>query len=322
MSERSTAAAPIPISGWVEAGLYTCSIAVLGVIYAIGHQIGVHPIAFILYAMVVSALMLLVVTGPGPEAIRIILAPQSWLVGIVTVGLEICYYLTLTHLTPTNASLLVRIAIPMAMLAGWLLFARRPPGLAMIGSGIVVIGLVPLALAVPGEHRVAVFWAVMSAAVTFVLRSFSSEFHSWNRRAETVMDKLRVTGLVVLVTCIAGLALAAIGITAVSFGVLPPLRVIPTGAQMLHVPTILLGTLLGSIAITAIVVFSFSAVVKIRTENLMAVSAFTPVTTLLAQTAAGAVGLIPAYALDPALLPSMAVVIGGVFLILYAASRR
>lgn len=218
MSERSTAAAPIPISGWVEAGLYTCSIAVLGVIYAIGHQIGVHPIAFILYAMVVSALLLLVVTGPGPEAIRIILAPQSWLVGIVTVGLEICYYLTLTHLTPTNASLLVRIAIPMAMLAGWLLFARRPPGLAMIGSGIVVIGLVPLALAVPGEHRVAVFWAVMSAAVTFVLRSFSSEFHSWNRRAETVMDKLRVTGLVVLVTCIAGLALAAIGIAAVAFG--------------------------------------------------------------------------------------------------------
>jgi hypothetical protein len=46
------------------------------------------------------------------------------------------------------------------------------------------------------------------------------------------------------------------------------------------------------------------------------------VTTLLAQTAAGAVGLIPAYALEPALLPSMAVVIGGVFLILYAASRR
>jgi len=137
-----------------------------------------------------------------------------------------------------------------------------------------------------------------------------------------VMDKLRVTGLVVLVTCIAGLALAAIGIAAVAFGVLPPLRVIPTGAQMLHVPTILLGTLLGSIAITAIVVFSFSAVVKIRTENLMAVSAFTPVTTLLAQTAAGAVGLIPAYALEPALLPSMAVVIGGVFLILYAASRR
>jgi hypothetical protein len=35
-----------------------------------------------------------------------------------------------------------------------------------------------------------------------------------------------------------------------------------------------------------------------------------------------AVGLIPTYALEPALLPSMAVVIGGVFMILYAAGRR
>ena len=103
---------------------------------------------------------------------------------------------------------------------------------------------------------------------------------------------------------------------------LPPLPVIPTAAQMLHVPTILLGTLVGSVIITSIAVFSFSAVVKIRTENLTAASAFTPVTTLLVQMLGSAIGLIPAYALDPALLPSMAVVIGGVFLILYAAGRR
>jgi hypothetical protein len=36
------------------------------------------------------------------------------------------------------------------------------------------------------------------------------------------------------------------------------------------------------------------------------VHAFTPVATLLVQMAATAVGLIPAYALDPALLPAMA----------------
>ena len=60
MTEQNTAAAPpIPISGWIEAGIYVFSIGVLGLVYAIGHQIGAHPIAFILYAMVVSALMLL-----------------------------------------------------------------------------------------------------------------------------------------------------------------------------------------------------------------------------------------------------------------------
>jgi len=184
------------------------SIGVLGLIYAIGHQIGAHPIAFILYAMVVSALMLLAATGPGPEAMRIIMAPQSWLVGFATVGLEVFYYLTLTHISPTTASVLVRVAIPLAMVIGWLMFSRRPPRLAMIGGFAILVGVVPLGFTVPAEHRTAVFAAAGAAALTFILRSFSSEFHPWNRRAKTVMEKLRVTGLVVLVTCIVGLTLA------------------------------------------------------------------------------------------------------------------
>ena len=72
--------------------------------YVIGHQIGAHPIAFILYAMLVSALVLLAATGPGPDAMRIILAPQSWLVGVGTIGMEIFYYLLLrTSRRPTAA---------------------------------------------------------------------------------------------------------------------------------------------------------------------------------------------------------------------------
>ena len=62
--------------------------------------------------------------------------------------------------------------------------------------------------------------------------------------------------------------------------------------------------------------------VKITTENFTATSAFTPLATLLVQMAGSAAGLIPVYALDPELLPAMAVVIGGVLLILFAARRR
>ena len=141
MTEQKTVAPPIPISGWVEAGIYVVSIGVLGLIYAIGHQIGAHPIAFILYAMVVSAVMLLAATGLGPDAKRIIMAPQSWLVGAATVGLEIFYYLTLTHITPTTGSLLVRIAIPLAMVIGWVLFSRRPSRFAMAGGLIILVGV-------------------------------------------------------------------------------------------------------------------------------------------------------------------------------------
>jgi hypothetical protein len=136
------------------------------------------------------------------------------------------------------------------------------------------------------------------------------------------MEKLRVTGLVVLVTSLTSLVLAGVVAALIGLGHLPPTSMMPTMPQMLHGPTILLAMAVGSSVLTAMAVLSFSAVVKITTENLMAVHAFTPVATLLVQMAATAAGLIPAYALDPSLLPAMAVVIAGVLMIFYAARRR
>jgi drug/metabolite transporter (DMT)-like permease len=323
MTQNNTALAPlIPISGWIEACVYVFAIAFLSVAYVVGHQIGAHPIAFILYAMIVSALSLLAVTGPGSEALRIILAPQSWLVGIGTVGMEVLYYLVVANVAPALGSLLVRFSIPVSIVIGWIIFARRPPRLALIGALLVIAGVTPLIFTIDAEHRLAATAAAFASALAFNLRGFSAEFHPWNRRAKTVMEKLRISGLIVLVTSIAGVALTCAASLAVSAGLLPALAIIPTGAQMLHLPTILLGALVGGAILTSMAVLGFSAVVKITTENFAATSALTPLATLAVQTAASAVGLIPAYAIDPKLVPAMAVVIAGVLMIMYAARRR
>ena len=311
-----------PVSGWVEAFTYTLAIGVLSISYVLGQQVGAHPIAFILYAMFVSAVVLLAVTGFGSDALRIMVAPQSWLVGLGIIGIEVAYYILLDYVAPAHGSLLVRLAIPLSMVAGWVLFARRPPRIAMIGTGVVFLGIAPLLFTIGAEHRAAGVAAGIASALFSTLRSFAAEFHPWNRRATTVMEKLRVTGLVVLVTSLTSLALAGVVAALIGLGHLPPTSMMPTMPQMLHGPTILLAMAVGSIVLTAMAVLSFSAVVKITTENLMAVHAFTPVATLLVQMAATAVGLIPAYALDPSLLPAMAVVIAGVLMIFYAARRR
>ena len=311
-----------PISGWVEAFTYTLAIGVLSISYVLGQQVGAHPIAFILYAMFVSAVVLLAITGFGADALRIMLAPQSWLVGLGIIGIEVAYYILLDYVAPAHGSLLVRLAIPLSMVAGWVLFARRLQRMAVIGTGVVFLGIAPLLFAIGAEHRAAGVAAGIASASFSTLRSFAAEFHPWNRRATTVMEKLRVTGLVVLVTSLSSLALAGFVAALIGLGHLPPTSMMPTLPQMLHGPTILLAMAVGSIVLTAMAVLSFSAVVKITTENLMAVHAFTPVATLLVQMAATAVGLIPAYALDPSLLPAMAVVIAGVLMIFYAARRR
>jgi hypothetical protein len=311
-----------PVSGWVEAGGFVFTIAALSIFYVVGQQVGPHPVALILYGMVASAAGLLVATGTGPDAMRIVLAPQSLLVGIGTIGIEVFYYALLQHVSPAHGSLLVRLAIPLSLVIGWAIFARRPRRLSVIGAAVVFLAIASLIVTIDPEHRGMAAAMGIAAGLASTLRGFAGEFHPWNRRAETVREKLRVTGLVVLVTSLASLALTGVCALAIGAGWMPATPLVPTAAQMLHGPTILLGTVVLGVLLTAMAVFSFSAVVKITTENFMATHAFTPVATLLVQIAATAVGLIPAYAFDPGLMPSMGIVIAGVLLMLYAARRR
>src|SRR5581483_4540842 len=186
-----------PVSGWIEAALFVFTIAVLSIAYVVGQGFGAHPIAVVLYATTASALALLAVTGIGPDALRIVLAPQSLMVGVGTISIEIFYYLLLHHVSPALASLFVRLAIPISFVLGWVVFGRRPRRLAMIGAAVVLAGIVPMMAAVDEASRMAAAAAGIAAALTSNLRSFAAEFHPWNRRADTVHEKLRVTGLVV-----------------------------------------------------------------------------------------------------------------------------
>ena len=310
-----------PLSGWVEAGLYVFAIAFLSLTYVVGHRLGAHPIAFVLYAMLASAIVLLAITGPGPNARAIITAPQTLSVGAGTIGMEIFYYQLLAHIAPAHGSLIVRLAIPVSMLVGFFLFKRRPAALAVIGALVVTAGIVPLILLVPAAHRMEVLMVGLASAASFNLRGFSAEFHPWNRQAKTVMDKLQVTGLIVLATSLGSIGLCALAAFLMRLGLFTT-SMVPTTAQMLHLPTFLLAALVGSVILTAMAYLGFSAVVKITTENFTATSAFTPVATLLLQVLAGALGLLPVYVMEPGLLPAMGVVVGGVLLILYAARRR
>jgi EamA-like transporter family len=311
-----------PISGWVEAGLFVFAIGLLSVAYAVGHQVGAHPIAFVLYAMAVSATVLLLVTGPGPDARSIILAPQSWLIGIGTIAMEVSYFKLLQHVPPADGSMLVRLTVPVSLLAGWALFARRPRQLTIIGAAVMCLGMMPVLVDVAPARLADVAGATVGCALAFNLRTFAAEFHPWNRRARTVVEKLRITGLVVLVTSITGLALTGTAAALIAAGKLPPTTLVPTAQQMLHVPTILLGALVGSVILTAMWVLSFSCVVKITTENFAAAAAFSPLAALMVQLAAGALGLIPQFPIQAKLLAGMAAVIAGVFLMLYAVRRQ
>ena len=315
------AAARFAASGWLEAFGYVVAIGALSLTYAVGHVVGAHPIAFILYAMVASSLATLSFTGLSNDTLAIALNPMSWIVGAGIILVEVMYYATLAYVSPTHGNLLVRIGIPMAMLVGWALLGRRPPLLALVGAAVVVVatGFVVAITDADVRWPAAAFGTL--AGLFMVLRGFAGEYHRSNRAARTVRDKLRVTGVLLLVTSLMSLASVAVAASAIATGLVPPLRFIPTGAELLHMPTVLLGTFVGGAILTVMNYLSFSSVVKITTQNLTATMAFSPVATWAFQEAGVALGLIAVSRPEPRLIAAMGVFIGAVLLIFWAGRR-
>ena len=307
--------------GWLEAtGCVTC-IGALSLLYAVGHTLGAHPIAFILYAVLVSAVMTLLALGPGPNARAIIFHPLSWVVGLGIILLEVFYFQTLTYVTPVQGSVILRIATPIAMIAGWLFFRRRPTPSMVIG-GIAILGAIAFVIAwTTPDVRWPMAVSGTIAAGFLTMRGFAAEFHPWNRNAQTVAEKLRVTGLIILVTSISSLVLVSIAAVGVAAGALPSTGLIPTVSQMLHAPTFLLGGLAGGAIFTFMMYLNFSSVVKITTENLTAMMAFAPLTAWFFQAIADAFGWIKAPAPDLPVVAAIMVCIVAVLLIIWSSLR-
>lgn len=321
---RATPSPGSSASGWLEAAGCVTAIGALSLLYAIGHTRGAHPIAFILYALLASAIATLLVVGVGTQAAAIVRHPMSWVVGLAMILLEILYYQTLTYVTPAHGNVMLRIGIPISMIAGWLLLRRRSAPLAIAGALVIVGTIVFLVGVTAPDVRWPMAIVGTLAAVCMVVRGFAAEFHPWNRSARTVQDKLRVTGLVLLVTSILSLALTATAAAAVAAGILPGTPLVPTAAQMLHAPTLLLGGLLGGAVYTLMMYLNFASVVKITTENLTAMMAFSPATAWVFQELGALFGLIHAPTPPLSIVAAIVVCILAVLLIFRAgvAARR
>ncbi len=323
-----TAAKPVdttPLSGWIDAGLYVLAIGVLSVIFAISNAWGCHTAVFILYSLLVSAVALLAITGFGANARAVITSGHTWVVGLSNIFMESSYVMLLGYLPPAEGSLMIRLSIPVSMAIGYVWLKRRPLALAWGGAGIISATIVATFFALlPSLDAKAVPVVLAAAAIcaiTVNIRGFASEFHPQNRAAKTVFDKMQVTGLVTLVTCSATAAAIGIAMALVAAGMLPTTTLIPTQAQLLHRPTIVLALVAGGAVFTAMTYLSFSAVVKIRTENFIATSAFMPLAAFLVQWPAAYIGLITLPPFNWQLLPALATAIIGVLLIIWAGRR-
>lgn len=305
-------------SGWTESLLFAATLSVLNVGYGIGHQHGCHPIAFLCYAMTIAAGTLLTFTGAGPHWRAIVRHPLSFAVGGGIIGMEAVYFLLLRYVPPADGSLLVRLNVPAAAILGFILAGRRQTRVGLLGHAIV-IGAIVLALpAVPAEGR----WmgVALATACAFIMsaRAFATEFHPWNRAARTLEEKVRLTGLVLMVTSSLGTLFVGALMLLAAQGVIPGAAWLPTVADFLHPPTIMLGLFMGVLVLTAMQYLAFSVTLKIRAENFVATTALIPLVTVAFQFAAIWLELMKPIPFDWHLLPPMVLVAAGVMVVIWA----
>jgi drug/metabolite transporter (DMT)-like permease len=320
MSERAVAKASL--SGWIEAGLYVLCIALLSVAYNVAAARDVHAVVFILYSLLISAVALLVFTGPGRNAWAIMLHPASWVVGLSNMVVEGGYAVLLGYVPPADGSLMIRLSIPVTLLIGVIVFGRRHNLLVWAGTAIVAAVVGYLMASVEPSLLLPVVACAGACGMAVGVRAFASEFHTWNRAANTVFEKIQVTALVTLVTAFAGIVVVAGLMMAIHTGHLRATPLLPTPDALVHRPTILLALFVGGALFTAMTYLSFSCVLKIRSENFIATSAFMPLATLGMQILAAGIGLITLPPFDWHLLPAIFAAIVGVLMMIWGNRRE
>jgi hypothetical protein len=314
-------ARPPPVDGWIEAGVFSIALAVLNVSYGLGQQLGVNPIALLFWAMPVGAIALLLASGLGSNWRAVILHPLSLVVGGGIIAMEAVYYVLLGLVTPADGSVLVRIGVPIAMVLGVVLAGRRPSRLGMLG-GLVIIGAI--LWYVPRMESAWPLGALMlGSACGFIMsaRSFAAEKHPWNRAARTIREKMRVTGLVLLLACGVGMIVLFTAMAGAAHGLFSGSSWLPQLHHLVYPPAIVLGVFVGALVLTAMQYLGFSVVVKLGAENFVATTALIPVTTLGVQQLAVAAGLLAPIAIDWHVVPAMAGVILGVALVIGGGRR-
>ncbi|MGD9667692.1 MAG: hypothetical protein AB7U75_01395 [Hyphomicrobiaceae bacterium] len=312
----------LQVVGWIEAAAFVIAVSVLNVLYAYAVAKGANVIVFVLYALIGASAVMVMTSGIGRDAWAIMKAPQSWIYGTASVALEAIYFLLVGLISPAEASLTARLSVPASLAIGWWIFSARISFRQVAGGLIVMAAVVPvLAWVSPDKRGMAVLFGVL-CALAVAVKTFASEYHPWNRAAETIMEKIRVTGLVVLATTVLGLAATGLAMMAAGLGMTNLGAVVPPLAAFAHGPTILLAIVFGTAILTAMTFLQFSSVVKIGTANFLAMSAFAPLTAYALQTLAAWAGLIVVPAFDLAMLVPILVGIGGVLLIVEAGNGR
>ncbi len=158
------------------------------------------PPVYSAFTVLVAALTLLIVAGPGDAGLATLRSLHTWLYGVLQVLFGISEVYAYSSATTIEGTTLLRFTIVFTMFASWFILGRRPLWTDILGSAIVFCALAHVAWTLPPTSRPITLFAILVASLFLTLRTVIAETHPTSVRALTAREQCRVTGIVLLVT--------------------------------------------------------------------------------------------------------------------------
>lgn len=289
--------------------------------------LGADPWVFSCLNLMIGALILLAIAGPGQGGLETIRRAHTWVFGVFRVLMTLFLVFAFTAVSASEANFMLRINVLMGMLAAWLLFKRKPtladvPGILMILGGFITI--------VVRQENAYLNWAVvlvLLAALCDTVLTVIAETHPNSRKASGLHARCRYTGFVLLVTSLFFFAIA--GVMSVAKGTLaevavlaPLLNMAPSAADFMHPATWLAALVIGVLLRAPSMYMYLYAARLLKTENLMMAATLAPFATLAAESLFVFEGLVEASTLDGTdVLAGVAMTLGALSMVLVRAYR-
>lgn len=301
--------------GYLAALTWSIFSGIFNVLIMFAGQYNVHPILFVGQGMLFASLSMLIIAGPGLLAKETMRSLSTWTYGITFLLSTACFVAAMSYISAADMSLLGRFSIVFSTLLGFAFMKR-----ARLEKGILAfVGLfgtlVWAAYFVPAGIRVPVYTLIFFFSLFQALQALVSETHKTSNVAVSVSQRLRVTAFIMTATSVTFmLFLALVSYVQASTGV-RMFGLAPTLEQFVSIPSFFLAALYGLFGLGVIRYSEFVSTKIIKSENFLAITALSPLFTLIAQYVAGVWGLVDAPSLNMTYMAAVFLVI--VFSILF-----
>jgi hypothetical protein len=258
----------------------------------------VEPIIFTCVSLLAAALMLILIAGPGRLGVVTLKKPQTWAYGFFEILVGIAHLSLLMLVSSTEASFLTRLSVFFSLMAAWLFFERQPKSGDTIGSLIIVLGIACIIAQMRPDLIIPVVLVTVFCELAVTARTLCAETHPTSNQAESIKERCRVTGYVLMVCSFFFIALTLLLAWAKSATVttdatfVAVFGLVPNLADFKHAPTLLFGILYGAGLLAVTRYYYFYAARVAKSENLLAMGVLAPFITFGFEWGASRFGLL------------------------------